>query len=69
MDDRAINTAERTVARHDFGLRYLMPYREYFAAAARDDVNEADEAILLSPIAPRSPAVRRRSSRPPAPSA
>ena len=43
--DRAINTAERTVARHDFGLRYLMPYREYFAAAARD--NETDEAILL----------------------
>ena len=43
--DRAINTAERTVARHDFALRYLMPYREYFAAAARD--NETDPAILL----------------------
>jgi soluble lytic murein transglycosylase len=44
--DRAINTAERTVARHDFGLRYLMPYREHFAAAARD--NGIDEAILLA---------------------
>jgi soluble lytic murein transglycosylase len=44
--DRAINTAERTVALHDFSLRYLMPYREYFVAAAR--ANEIDEAILLS---------------------
>ena len=43
--DRAINTAERTVARHDFALRYLMPYRDYFAAAARD--NATDPAILL----------------------
>ena len=51
--DRAINTAERTVARHDFALRYLMPYREFFAAAARD--NEIDEAILL--------AVARQESR------
>ena len=43
--DRAINTAERTVARHDFALRYLMPYHEHFAAAARE--HEVDEAILL----------------------
>jgi soluble lytic murein transglycosylase len=43
--DRAINTAERTVSRHDFRLRYLMPYREYFVAAAR--ANETDEAMLL----------------------
>lgn len=44
--DRAINTADRTKARHDFGLRYMMPFREHFAAAARDQ--EADEALLLS---------------------
>ncbi len=43
--DRAINTAERTTARHDFGLRYLMPYREQFTAAARE--HAADEAVLL----------------------
>ena len=33
--DRAINTAERTTARHDYGLRYMMPYRTEFDAAAR----------------------------------
>jgi len=42
--DRAINTAERTTARHDFELRYLMPFREHFTAAARDQ--DADPAIL-----------------------
>jgi soluble lytic murein transglycosylase len=43
--DRAINTAERTTMRHDFGLRYLMPFREHFEAAARDQ--SADEALLF----------------------
>ena len=43
--DRAINTAERTAARHDFGLRYLTPYREQFSAAARD--HAVDEALLF----------------------
>jgi soluble lytic murein transglycosylase len=43
--DRAINTAERTNARHDFQLRYLTPYREQFAAAARDQ--SVDEALLF----------------------
>jgi soluble lytic murein transglycosylase len=43
--DRAINTAERTSARHDFGLRYLMPYRAEFAAAARG--HAVDEALLF----------------------
>ena len=42
--DRAINTAERTSSRHDFGLRYLMPFREHFSAAARE--NAVDEALL-----------------------
>jgi soluble lytic murein transglycosylase len=51
--DRAINTAERTAERHDFALRYLMPFREHFATAARR--NDIDEAILL--------AVARQESR------
>lgn len=33
--DRAINTADRTVALHDFSMRYLAPYREILAAEAR----------------------------------
>jgi soluble lytic murein transglycosylase len=43
--DRAINTAERTSTRHDFGLRYLMPFREQFVAAAQD--NAVDAALLF----------------------
>ncbi len=43
--DRAINTADRTSARHDFGLRYMMPFRTHFEAAARDQ--EADVALLF----------------------
>ena len=40
--DRAINTAERTVFEHDFGLRYLAPYRNQLKAAARKlDLDEA----------------------------
>jgi peptidoglycan lytic transglycosylase len=42
--DRAINTAERTVARHDYGLRYMMPFRDEFIAAARDQ--GVDEELL-----------------------
>lgn len=34
--DRAINTADRTVDLHDYSLRYLAPYREHFAARARE---------------------------------
>lgn len=33
--DRAISTADRTVATHDFALRYLAPYRELLAQKAR----------------------------------
>lgn len=33
--DRAINTADTTVARHDFALRYMTPYREPLAEAAQ----------------------------------
>ncbi|MGE5089644.1 MAG: transglycosylase SLT domain-containing protein [Candidatus Levyibacteriota bacterium] len=42
--DRAINTAERTATRFDFGLRYLTPYRAEFGAAARDQ--GMDEELL-----------------------
>jgi len=33
--DRAINTADRTVAQHDFGLRYLAPYQEALTGQAK----------------------------------
>ncbi len=40
--DRAINTADRTVFEHDFGLRYLAPYRDQLKAAASQlDLDEA----------------------------
>ena len=43
--DRAINTADRTSEQHDFALRYLMPYREQFAAAAREQ--DLDRSLLF----------------------
>lgn len=43
--DRAINTAERTTARHDFALRYMTPFREQFAQAAREQ--DVDLALLF----------------------
>jgi soluble lytic murein transglycosylase len=43
--DRAINTAERTTGQHDFGLRYLTPYAEQFAAAAREQ--DLDRSLLF----------------------
>ena len=43
--DRSINTAERTQRRHDFGLRYQMPYREAIGAAVQE--NGLDEAWVL----------------------
>ena len=46
--DRAINTAERTSTRHDFGLRYLMPFRPQFVTAAQE---QAVDAALLFGIA------------------
>ncbi|MFO1322663.1 MAG: transglycosylase SLT domain-containing protein [Burkholderiales bacterium] len=42
--DRAINTAERTQARHDYALRYLAPYRNEFQAAAK--AHDVDVALL-----------------------
>ncbi|HVF64745.1 MAG TPA: transglycosylase SLT domain-containing protein [Casimicrobiaceae bacterium] len=46
LPDRAINTAERTSARHDFALRYLMPYRSHFEDAARQ--HDIDSAMLFA---------------------
>jgi soluble lytic murein transglycosylase len=34
--DRAINTADRTAAQHDYSLRYLAPYRERVEPKARE---------------------------------
>ena len=40
--DRAINTADRTVALHDFALRYLAPYRDVLKARVAElDLDEA----------------------------
>jgi soluble lytic murein transglycosylase len=44
--DRAIYTADRTQARHDYGLRYLAPYRNEFEAAAK--ANDVDVALLYA---------------------
>lgn len=33
--DRAINTADRTVAQHDFGLRYIAPYHQALTGQAK----------------------------------
>jgi len=37
MYDRAISAADRTVAMHDFNLRYLAPYREELQSHLRDN--------------------------------
>jgi soluble lytic murein transglycosylase len=43
--DRSINLAERTVARHDFAMRYQTPYRAEFEAAGRE--HDMDTAMLF----------------------
>ena len=42
--DRAVNTAERTTARHDYALRYLAPFRNEFDAASRS--RDVDVSLL-----------------------
>ena len=42
MYDRAIGAADRTVSTHDFGLRYMAPYRDVLQSHIRD--NGLDEA-------------------------
>jgi len=44
--DRAINTAERTLTRHDYTMRYMTPWRAEFGAAARDQ--NIDEELLYA---------------------
>ncbi|HET7031667.1 MAG TPA: transglycosylase SLT domain-containing protein, partial [Casimicrobiaceae bacterium] len=43
--DRAINTADRTASRHDFGIRYMTPFRDQFVQAAREQ--GVDPALLF----------------------
>jgi soluble lytic murein transglycosylase len=43
--DRAINTADKTLALHDFSVRYLAPYREQLGENAR--AQQLDEAWVL----------------------
>ena len=43
--DRAINTADRTVASHDFAMRYLTPYREVLSKQAR--ANQLEEPYVF----------------------
>ena len=43
--DRAINTADRTASRHDYGIRYMTPFRDQFVQAAREQ--GVDPALLF----------------------
>ena len=45
MFDRAINTADRTLALHDFGMRFLAPYRNALGDNAR--AQQLEEAWVL----------------------
>ncbi len=45
MFDRAINTADKTLALHDFSVRYLAPYREALGEKAR--AQQLEEAWVL----------------------
>ncbi len=60
--DRAINTADKTLARHDFALRFMTPYREHLSAAARE--HGLDEALVFALVRQESrfvPAARSRA--------
>ncbi|HEX4884946.1 MAG TPA: transglycosylase SLT domain-containing protein, partial [Casimicrobiaceae bacterium] len=46
LNDRSINTAERTQGRHDFALRYPTPFRPHFEAAAKQ--HDIDAALLFA---------------------
>lgn len=46
--DRAINTAIKTVARHDFSLRYLAPYRDQVRTVMQQ--HQLDEAFVYGLI-------------------
>jgi soluble lytic murein transglycosylase len=59
--DRVINTADRTVALHDFNLRYLAPYREVLNVQASK--LELDEAWLYGLIRQESRFIASAKSR------
>jgi soluble lytic murein transglycosylase len=46
LNDRSINTADRTTTRHDFSLRYPTPFRPQFEAAAK--AHDVDAALLYA---------------------
>jgi soluble lytic murein transglycosylase len=48
MYDRAISTAERTVAQHDYAMRYVRPYAEPLTAAAKN--HGLDSALVFGLI-------------------
>ena len=43
--DRAVNTADRTKARHDYALRYLAPFRSEFDAASQQPRHRCRAAV------------------------
>jgi len=59
--DRAINTAERTVALHDFSLRYLAPYRDVLKV--RTEELALDEAWVYGLIRQESRFISIAKSR------
>ena len=58
--DRAINTADRTVAVHDFSVRYLAPYREVLSGAAR--ARSLEEPLVLGLVRQESRFISRAKS-------
>jgi soluble lytic murein transglycosylase len=58
--DRAINTADRTVAVHDFSVRYLAPYREVLSGAAR--ARALEEPLVLGLVRQESRFISRARS-------
>jgi soluble lytic murein transglycosylase len=46
--DRAISTADRTIAQHDFGMRYVRPFAEPLTAAAKN--HGLDPALVFGLI-------------------
>jgi soluble lytic murein transglycosylase len=61
VPDRAINTAERTLAVHDYAQRYPLPHREPLSAAARQW--SLDEAFVYALIRQESRFVAEARSR------
>jgi soluble lytic murein transglycosylase len=58
--DRAINTADRTVAQHDFSVRYLAPYRDVLGNAAR--ARALEEPLVLGLVRQESRFITKAKS-------